>query len=113
MPDCIFCKIVKGEVPTKKVYESDEVIAFPDINPKSPVHILIVPKRHIPTLNDFPPDGKLALALFDAVRSVAKSAGVAESGYRLIANTNRDGGQEVFHIHFHLLGGRRIGTMVI
>lgn len=112
MDSCIFCKIVKGEIPTALVHESELVVAFEDINPLAPVHVLIVPRTHIPTLNDLDdgPEG-LEAAILHAARTIARARGIHESGYRVVANTNREGGQEVFHLHFHLMGGRPMGKM--
>ena len=106
--ECIFCRIVSGEVSAKKVYEDDDVVAFEDIRPQAPVHILIIPKRHIATVNDLTEsDAQLVGRLVLVVKRIAAERGVAERGYRLVLNCNRDSGQEVFHIHLHLLGGRR------
>lgn len=110
--DCIFCKIIKGDIPTEKIYEDDNVIAFNDISPKSPTHILVVPKKHVACLNDVKPDDmNMILHVFDAIKKIAAKQGVAEDGYRVIVNTNRASGQEVFHIHFHIMGGRQLGGM--
>jgi histidine triad (HIT) family protein len=112
MTDCIFCKIARGEIPVEKVYEDDNIIAFPDISPVAPVHILIVPKRHIATtleMSDIAPD--LCIALMKASSEVARKKGVADKGFRLIMNTNAHGGQEIFHVHMHLLGGEPIGKL--
>lgn len=113
MSDCIFCRIIEGEIPSEKVFEDEELIAFEDIDPRAPVHVLIVPRDHIPTLNDAVPaqDGLLGRMVLAATR-IAKEKGVAESGYRLLINCNEDGGQEVFHIHLHIIGGRSLGPMV-
>ncbi|RKY14086.1 MAG: histidine triad nucleotide-binding protein [Planctomycetota bacterium] len=106
--ECIFCRIVSGEVPAKKVYEDDDVMAFEDIRPQAPVHILVIPKRHIATVNDLTEsDAQLMGKLVLVAKRIASERGVAERGYRLVLNCNRDSGQEVFHIHLHLLGGRR------
>ena len=113
MSDCIFCKIARGEIPSKKIYEDEEIFAFHDINPVAPVHILIVTKREIPTVNDVTAEDEAALGrLFTAAAKIAAENDIAASGYRLIVNCNRDGGQEVFHIHMHLLGGRKLGPML-
>jgi histidine triad (HIT) family protein len=105
--DCLFCKIAKGEIKSDVVYEDDEILAFKDINPKAPVHILFIPKKHIPTLNDVSEgDAGLLGKIVLKAREVAKEHGVADEGYRVILNCNRNAGQEVFHIHVHLLGGR-------
>ena len=112
MTDCIFCKIVSGEIPSSRVYEDEAVVAFDDINPLSPVHVLIVPRQHVETLNDLadPPQG-LGRAVLRAAAEIARQRGVAADGYRLVANAGRHGGQEVFHVHFHLMGGRQLGPM--
>jgi len=112
MSDCIFCRIVAGEIPSSLVYEDELVVAFDDINPLAPVHVLIAPRAHVATLNDTgdAPAG-LADAVMRAAREIARQRGVATSGYRLVANCNAEGGQEVFHLHFHLLGGRQMGRM--
>jgi len=110
---CIFCKIAKGEIPAKVVYEDDLVMAFHDINPQAPVHILVIPKEHIPTVNDLKEEHKeLVGHIFSVIQKVAKEMGIAESGYRVLVNCNRDGGQEIYHLHFHLLGGAPLGPMV-
>ncbi|HEX7043601.1 MAG TPA: histidine triad nucleotide-binding protein [Burkholderiales bacterium] len=107
--NCLFCKMVSGEVKPDIVYENDQVLAFRDINPQAPVHVLIVPKRHVATLDDLgDEDGPLAGALLLAVRRIARELGVAERGYRTVINTNAEGGQIVFHVHVHLLAGRQM-----
>ena len=109
MEDCLFCKIVKGEIPCTKVYEDDKVFSFKDIDPKAPVHILIVPKKHISSLNEVTEeDSELIAYIFTVIKKLAKELGVAESGYRVVSNCGEDGGQSVLHIHFHLLGGRTL-----
>lgn len=109
MDDCIFCKIIAGEIPSTGVYRDDLVTAFRDINPAAPTHVLIIPNQHIPTVNDLTAgDEQLMGHLFTAARKIAEQEGVAESGYRLIMNTGPDGRQEVFHIHLHLLGGQKM-----
>lgn len=109
MADCIFCKIVKGEIPCSKVYEDDAVLAFDDIQPAAPVHVVIIPKAHIPTLMDADVEGTdIAKRLLTAVQSVAKIKKVDESGFRLVANVKEDGTQLVFHLHMHVLGGKRL-----
>ena len=106
MSDCLFCKIVAGEIPSNKVYENDSVFAFRDINPQAPVHVLIVPKRHMD--NVLQCDGATAAALTEAVGIVARQEGVAKSGFRLVSNCGRDGAQSVNHLHVHLLGGKAL-----
>ena len=110
----IFAKIIKGEVPADVVYKDDRVTCFRDINPAAPVHILIVPNKEIPTVNDLDEkDAALAGHMLLVAKKLAKDEGIAESGYRLIINCNREGGQEVFHLHMHLMGGRPMGPMVL
>ncbi len=110
MTDCIFCKIAAGEIPATKVYDDGEVLAFRDINPEAPVHLLVIPRRHIATLNDLTAaDVALIGRLYLAAKQVATELGVAENGYRTVINCNRDAGQIVFHVHMHLLAGRELG----
>lgn len=109
MDDCIFCKIAAGDIPADRVFEDDRVVAFRDLNPQAPTHVLIIPKRHISTLNDLEPgDEALVGHLLATAKTVAADEGFAETGYRTVVNCNADGGQTVFHIHLHLLGGRRL-----
>ena len=105
MADCIFCKIINKEIPSDIVYEDEDVIAFKDINPKAPVHILVVPKKHIPTLNDLD-DPELLAKIVDTCKKIAKDFNVADSGYRVLVNVNKEGGQVIYHVHFHVLGGK-------
>lgn len=109
----IFSKIIAREIPADIVYEDDLVLAFRDIAPQAPVHILIVPKKEIATVNDVSVGDEAALGrLLTVAAKIASDEGIAESGYRLIVNCNEDGGQEVFHLHMHILGGRRLGPML-
>jgi histidine triad (HIT) family protein len=109
MTDCIFCKIVKGEIAGNIVYNDEQVTAFRDINPAAPTHILIVPNKHIDSVNMMIVDDELLIGhLFTAAKNIAAKEGIADGGYRLIINTNADAGQTVFHIHLHLLGGGRM-----
>jgi len=109
MAACLFCKIANGDIKAEKVYENDEVLAFRDINPQAPVHVLIIPKKHIATINDIEPqDAGLIGKLYLAAKEVAMADKIAASGYRAVINCNADAGQEVFHIHLHVLGGRRM-----
>ncbi len=110
MSDCLFCKMVKGEIQPDVVYEDDEVLAFRDLNPQAPVHVLVIPKRHVATLNDLTAeDAALAGRLVLAAKHVAELEDIADDGYRTVMNCNAHGGQTVFHIHLHLLGGRPMG----
>lgn len=110
MADDLFEKIIRREIPADIVFENDEVLAFRDINPQAPVHVLIIPKRHIATLNDLSQaDAALVGRLVLVARSIAADEGLSEDGYRLVFNCNEHGGQSVFHIHLHLLGGRQMG----
>lgn len=106
-PDCLFCKIAKGEIPSTKVYENDTVYAFEDVNPMMPVHVLVVPKNHYRNIADSIPDQEIA-DLMQAAGEVARLKGVAESGFRLVANTGDDACQTVHHVHVHVLGGARM-----
>ena len=109
----IFSKIIAGEIPSKQVYKDDLVTAFWDIDPKRKVHILIVPNKEIATVNDVTAEDEQTLGrMFIAAKKIAQDLGIAESGYRLIVNVNQHGGQEVYHIHMHLLGGEHVGPMV-
>ena len=110
MNTCLFCKMIAGEIEPSKVYEDEHVLAFRDINPQAPVHVLIVPKQHIATLNDIEEAHAAVLArLLLTAKRVARDEGLADNGYRTVMNCNADGGQTVFHLHLHLLGGRRMG----
>jgi histidine triad (HIT) family protein len=111
--DCIFCKIINGEAHANKIYEDAAACAFWDLNPAAPIHILIVPKLHIPTLNDIPDGDPLLGHIADVAKKVARQLGVHESGYRLFFNVNRGGGQMVFHLHAHLIAGRDLGSVFI
>jgi histidine triad (HIT) family protein len=105
--DCLFCKIADKKIPAQIVYEDDTVVAFEDINPQAPVHILIIPRKHIPRILDITDDDqKLVGYLFHIASTIAKERGIAEKGFRLVLNCNREAGQTVFHIHLHLVGGR-------
>jgi len=109
MADCLFCKIIAREIPASIVYEDDHVLAFNDINPQGPTHVLVVPKRHLATLNDLTPgDDQIVGELVRRAAAIAAERGIAAGGYRTVFNTNRDAGQTVFHIHLHLVGGRNL-----
>jgi len=110
MNNCLFCKIIEGEIPSDKVYENEHIFAFRDIDPKAPTHVLIIPKEHIATTNDLVESHKTIIGeIMLTAKQLAEEEGVAESGYRTVFNCNNDGGQAVYHIHLHLLGGRQMG----
>jgi histidine triad (HIT) family protein len=108
--DCLFCKIIRGEIPAKLDYESPDVVAFRDINPQAPTHILVVPRQHIASLNDLTPaHDQIVGEMVRRAAAIAAERGIAVGGFRTVFNTNRDAGQTVFHIHLHLVGGRSLG----
>ena len=110
MDNCLFCKIIKGEIPSTKVYEDDEILAFRDIEPMAPVHILVIPKKHISSLADLQPEDEAIVGrICTVINKIAKQEGVSESGFRVVTNSGEDGGQTVKHLHFHLLGGQKLG----
>ncbi len=107
--DCVFCEIVKGNIPSKKVYEDDSVYAFYDISPMAPVHVLIIPKQHIASVNEVTSENSAVIAhIYEVAAKLAKELGIAESGYRIVTNCGKNAGQTVFHLHFHLLGGTQL-----
>jgi len=109
MADCLFCKIVNREIPASIVYEDDRVLALTDINPQAPTHVLVVPKRHIASLNDLSADDdRIVGEVVRRAAAIAKERGISAGGFRTVFNTNRDAGQTVFHVHLHLLGGRNM-----
>ena len=109
MENCLFCKIAAGQIPSKIVYQDDDVVAFEDINPQAPQHVLIIPRRHIASVSDLTAtDGPVLASIFMAAQKVASDLNL-ERGYRLVTNSGPDAGQAVFHLHFHLLGGRKLG----
>jgi histidine triad (HIT) family protein len=110
MADCLFCRIIKGEIPGTVVYQDERVVAFKDVNPQAPMHVLVVPRRHIASLNDLrPEDDGIVGELVRRGAALAREQGFAERGFRTVFNTNADAGQTVFHIHLHVLGGRVFG----
>jgi histidine triad (HIT) family protein len=106
--DCLFCRIVRGEIPAKLIAQDDHCVAFRDINPQAPTHVLVVPREHIPTLNDATDAATIGHLTLMAAK-IAAAEGLSERGYRTVVNTNADAGQTVFHVHLHLLGGRKLG----
>lgn len=110
--DCLFCKIIKGEIPSTKVYEDDEILAFRDINPQAPTHILVIPKEHIAGVDALNEDNAAVVAhIFAKIAEIAKNEGLV-NGYRVVSNVGEDGGQTVRHLHFHILGGRKLDTQM-
>lgn len=108
--DCIFCKIIKGEIPSKKAYEDDEIVAFFDIQPQAPVHIVVIPKEHIESMNGITPDNSKVIAhIFEVIPQIAKENNLGD-GYRVVSNCGANAGQTVFHLHFHILGGDKLNT---
>lgn len=109
MSDCLFCKIAKGEIPSKKIYEDDKVYAFYDINPEAPTHFLVIPKEHIESANDLN-DGNIDIVthIFKVINKLVVELKIADAGYRIINNCGEDGGQTVKHLHFHVIGGRSL-----
>ncbi len=109
--DCLFCKIISGEIPSKKVYEDDSVYAFYDIAPMAPVHVLIVPKQHIASVNEVTAENSAVIShIYEVAAKLAKELGIADDGYRVVTNCGANAGQTVFHLHFHLLGGTKLKT---
>lgn len=114
MDDCLFCKIIKKEIPSTVVYEDDEILAFRDIHPVTPVHILVIPKKHITSLAQLEKEDEAVIGkIYTVINEIAKKEGILEKGFRVIVNCGEDGGQEVKHLHFHLLGGKKLGTKVV
>ena len=112
--NCIFCKIIKGEIPSSKVYEDEEILAFNDINPAAPIHVLVIPKKHITSLAEMEEGDEAIIGnIYKVINQIAEEKGVKEKGYRVIVNCGKDGGQEVGHLHFHLLAGTQLGEKII
>lgn len=113
MEDCLFCKIIKKEIPSTIVYEDEEILAFRDINPVAPVHVLVIPKKHINSLiNLNKEDEEIVGKIYTVINKIANQEGIAQKGFRVIVNCGEDGGQEVQHLHFHLIGGQKLGTKI-
>lgn len=112
--ECIFCKIVKGEIPSTKIYEDDEILAFKDIHPDAPIHILVIPKKHIASLATMQNgDEQIIAKIYKVINKIAEQQGVKEKGYRVVVNCGEDGGQAVSHLHFHLLAGTKLGQKIV
>lgn len=114
MEDCVFCKMIEGQIPCNKVYEDEEILAFHDINPATPIHILVIPKKHITSLahlskEDEPIVGKI----YGVINKIAQEQGFKQDGYRVIVNCGKNGGQEVMHLHFHILAGKQLGEKIV
>lgn len=108
--DCLFCKILNGDIPADIVFESDTALAFRDINPQAPTHVLVIPRKHIATINDIDDEDRALVGdMYLAAKEIAGQEGIADSGYRAVMNCNEGAGQSVFHIHLHVLGGRNLG----
>lgn len=114
MEDCIFCKIINGDIPSDKVYEDDEILAFRDINPAAPIHILVIPKKHISMLTELESEDEAIIGkIYMTINKIAEQEGFKEQGFRVIVNCGKDSGQEVMHIHFHVLGGKKLGDKIV
>lgn len=107
--DCVFCKIVRGEIPSKKIFENEHVVGIVDIQPAAPIHYLFLPKKHIPSLNEVSKNADEMKYLFSAIKEVADREGISQSGYKSLINTGKGGGQIVFHLHVHLMSGKKHG----
>lgn len=113
MNDCIFCKIIKKEIPSSIVYEDNEILAFRDINPVAPVHILVIPKKHIESLVDLKKEDELLIGkIYTAINKIAEQEKISDKGFRVVVNCGEDGGQEVKHLHYHILGGKKLGVKI-
>ena len=114
MEDCIFCKIVSGEIPSNKIYEDENVLAFKDLNPQMPVHILVIPKKHIESIIDLKEEEEILMGkIFTAINKIAHDIGIDKTGFRVISNCGHDAGQTVKHLHFHILAGEKMGEKII
>lgn len=114
MNDCLFCKIVTGEIPSNKVYEDEDILCFKDINPVAPIHILVIPKKHIANLLDIKKeDEDLIVKIYEIINKLAKDLEFEKDGFRVITNCGKDAGQEVMHLHFHVLAGKELGTKIL
>ena len=113
MEKCIFCKIVKRELPSEIIYEDEEIVAFRDINPSAPIHILIIPKKHVEKLTDIEKEDEAVIGrIYTVINEIAKNEEIFEKGFRVIINCGKDGGQIINHLHFHLIGGKKLGTKI-
>lgn len=113
MENCIFCKIANGEIPSSIVYENDSVIAFKDLNPQAPIHILVVPKKHYDNVLDVDDNDNIISKIYSAINEIAKKEGFDKSGFRVITNCGKDAGQTVMHMHFHIIAGKNLGESIV
>ena len=114
MEDCVFCKIIKGEIPSDKVYEDDEILAFKDINPAAPVHILVIPQKHISNLLEIEENDEIIITqIYKVINKIVKEMNIEKDGFRVIVNCGKDAGQEVMHLHFHVLAGKKLGDKIV
>ncbi len=114
MEDCLFCKIIKGEIPSTKVYEDGDILAFNDINPAAPIHILVIPKKHIESLAHMQKEDEAIVGkIYGVINKIAEEKGFKDNGYRVIVNCGKDAGQEVMHLHFHVLAGAKFGDKIV
>ena len=114
MEDCLFCKIIKGEIPSTKVYEDEDILAFNDINPAAPIHILVIPKKHIESLAHMQKEDEAIVGkIYGVINKIAEEKGFKDNGYRVIVNCGKDAGQEVMHLHFHVLSGAKFGDKIV
>ena len=114
MNECLFCKIIAGEIPSDKVYEDENILAFRDIQPAAPIHILVIPKKHITSLAHIESEDKEIIGkIYEVINKIAEEQGFKDNGYRVIVNCGKDGGQEVMHLHFHLLAGKELGEKIV
>lgn len=113
MNDCIFCKIVNGDIPSTKVYEDESVIAFKDLNPQAPVHILVIPKKHYNNVLDVEENDNIISKIYEAINKIAEKEGFAKEGFRVINNCGENAGQTVMHMHFHILAGKKLGEKIL
>lgn len=113
MEDCLFCKIIKGEIPANKVYEDEEILAFYDINPQAPIHILVIPKKHITSLAHMEKEDEAIVGkIYGVINKIAEDKGFKEDGYRVVVNCGKNAGQTVMHLHFHILAGKKFGEKI-
>lgn len=114
MEECLFCKIIRKEIPADIVYEDEEILAFKDIQPAAPIHILVIPKKHIESINEIKEEDEALIGkIYTKIKQIAQMQGVKDTGYRVIVNCGKDAGQEVMHLHYHLLAGKKLGEKII